>query len=143
MSYVFHLRLLSIAILILSGCANESKSPKNSVKISIVNPPADIVTVGAQFIADGINKNSNGQLQAKVFHSGVLSGGKGEAEIEMCQQGTIEIHITSTALLANLVPKTSIISLPFLFRDIEQVIALTKSKSPTLDSINKELNIKN
>jgi len=143
MNCFFHLRLLSIATLILLGCGNESKSPKNSIRISIVNPPADIVTVGAQFIADGINQNSNGQLQAKVFHSGVLSGGKGEAEIEMCQQGTIQVHVTSTALLANLVPKTSIISLPFLFRDIEQVIALTKSKSASLDSINKELNTKN
>jgi tripartite ATP-independent transporter DctP family solute receptor len=121
----------------------ENESRNNHIKISIVNPPADIVTVGAQFIADGINKNSDGQLKAKVFHSGVLSGGKGEAEIEMCQQGTIEIHVTSTALLANLVPKTSIISLPFLFRDIEQVIALAKSASPSLDSINKELHTKN
>lgn len=143
MSCFCHARLLSIITILLCGCAMDNESRNNRIKISIVNPPADIVTVGAQFIADGINKNSNGQLNAKVFHSGVLSGGKGEAEIEMCQQGTIEIHVTSTALLANLVPKTSIISLPFLFRDIEQVIALTKSKSPTLDSINKELRSKN
>jgi TRAP-type transport system periplasmic protein len=143
MNYFFYLRLFSIVILIMSGCGKEGKAPNNNIKISVVNPPADIVTVGAQFIADEINKKSQGQLKAKVFHSGVLSGGKGEAEIEMCQQGTIEIHVTSTAYLANLVPKTSIVSLPFLFRDIDQVIALTKSKSPTLDSINQELNTKN
>ena len=143
MSCFSHAHLLSIITILLCGCAMDNESRNNRIKISIVNPPAEIVTVGAQFIADGINKNSDGQLNAKVFHSGVLSGGKGEAEIEMCQQGTIEIHVTSTALLANLVPKTSIISLPFLFRDIEQVIALTKSKSPTLDSINKELKSKN
>lgn len=143
MNYFFHLRLFSIVILMLSGCGRESKAPNNNIKISIVNPPADIVTLGAQFIADEINKKSEGQLEAKVFHSGVLSGGKGEAEIEMCQQGTIEMHVTSTAYLANLVPKTSIVSLPFLFRDIDQVIALAKSKSLTLDSINQELNTKN
>jgi TRAP-type transport system periplasmic protein len=143
MNYFFHFRIFSICILILSACGTESKPPNNNIKISVVNPPADIVTIGAQFIADEINKKSGGQLEAKVFHSGVLSGGKGEAEIEMCQQGTIEMHVTSTAYLANLVPKTSIVSLPFLFRDIDQVIALTKSKSPSLDSINQELNTKN
>ena len=143
MNYFFQLRLFSIVILILSGCGTESRAPDNNIKISVVNPPGDIVTIGAQFIADEINKKSEGQFEAKVFHSGVLSGGKGEAEIEMCQQGTIELHVTSTAYLANLVPKTSIVSLPFLFRDIDQVIALTKSKSPTLDSINQELNTKN
>ena len=136
-------RVLTIGILVLYGCSANNKAPNNNIKISVVNPPADIVTVGAQFIADEVNKRSQGELKAKVFHSGVLSGGKGEAEIELCQQGTIEMHVTSTAYLANLVPKMSIISLPFLFRDIEQVIALTKSKSPTFDSINEELNVKN
>src|SRR5688572_27382122 len=103
-------RVLSIGILALFGCSTNNKAPNNNIKISVVNPPADIVTVGAQFIADEVNKRSQGQLKAKVFHSGVLSGGKGEAEIELCQQGTIEMHVTSTAYLANLVPKMSIIS---------------------------------
>ena len=61
----------------------------------------------------------------------------------MCQQGTIEMHITSTAYLANLVPRTSIVSLPFLFRDIAQVTAFVKSESRILDTISKELNTKN
>ena len=68
-----------------------------------MNAPSDIVTVGAYFLADGIRRESSNRIQTRVFHSGMLSGGKGEAEIEMCQQGTIEMHITSTALLANLV----------------------------------------
>jgi len=139
---VFYPHLFLIVTLISSACESGNKD-RNHIKISVVNPPADIVTIGAQFIADEINKKSGGEIRTKVFHSGVLSGGKGEAEIELCQQGTIEMHVTSTAYLANLVPKTSIISLPFLFRDIEQVIALTKSKSPSLDSINQELNTKN
>lgn len=136
-----HLPFLLIATLLLSGC--EKRDDHTNIRISVVNPPADIVTIGAQFIADEIRKKSNGQISAEVFPSGVLSGGKGEAEIELCQHGAIEMHVTSTAYLANLVPKMSIFSLPFLFRDIEQVIALTKSKSLTLDSINEELNTRN
>ena len=112
------------------------------IKISVVNAPGDIVTVGAEYLARQIRLKSDNRIDPKVYHSGVLSGGKGEAEIEMCQQGTIEMHITSTAYLANLVPKTSVVSLPFLFRDIDQVAAFTKSRSLALNTINSELNEK-
>lgn len=108
----------------------------------MVNSPTDIVTLGGYFLAEGIREKSGNVLQPRVYHSGVLSGGKGSAEIEMCQQGTIEIHVTTTAYLANLVPKMSIVSLPFLFRDIDQVVGLVNSKSTVLETINAELNTK-
>ena len=129
-------------ILFLGSCKRPDKKEISHLKISLVNAPSDIVTLGAKFLADGISKGSNGKILPRVYHSGVLSGGKGSAEIELCQQGTIEIHITTTAYLANLVPKTSIFSLPFLFRDMEQVIGLAKSNSPVLKAINMELNTK-
>lgn len=112
-------------------------------KISLVNAPTDILTVGAIYLAKEIKAKSGGKIEPKVYHSGVLSGGKGKAEIEMCQQGSIEMHITTTAYLANMVPKTSIVSLPFLFRDVDQVVGLAKSKSAVLEIINKELNATN
>ena len=119
------------------------KSGDAVIKISVVNSPTDIVTAGANFLAEQIQQRSGNRMRTKVFHSGVLSGGKGESEIEMCQQGSIQIHITSTAYLSNLVPKTSIVSLPFLFRDLDQVVRLAKSRSSVLDSINDELETKN
>lgn len=142
------IRLAHLALVLgcfyLKSCSNTSGGLTNtSVRISVVNAPSDIVTRGAYFLADGIRDQSGHEIETKVFHSGVLSGGKGETEIEMCQQGAIEMHITSTAYLANLVPKTSIISLPFLFRDMNQVITLLRNHSNTLDSINAELNVKN
>jgi len=112
-------------------------------KISLVNSPNDILTVGAQFLADEIKKQSNDSISPRVYHSGVLSGGKGKAEIEMCQQGSIEIHITTTAYLANLAKHASVVSLPFLFRDIDQVVGLVKSNNSAFDKINGELNSKN
>ncbi len=135
--------VIMIWTLNFTGCSKDNKSIGLNPKISIVNAPSDIVTLGAFYLEEEISKASKGQIAPKVYHSGVLSGGKGIAEIEMCQQGSIEIHITTTAYLANLVPITSIVSLPFLFRDIEQVIGLVKSKSPVLEKINKELNKKN
>ena len=132
-----------ILVLLSNGCIKRDKTNENRIKISLVNAPTDIVTLGAEFLADEISKESGGKIIPRGYHSGVLSGGKGSAEIELCQQGTIEIHITTTAYLANLVPKTSIFSLPFLFRDMRQVIGLAKSNSSVLGKINKELNAKN
>jgi tripartite ATP-independent transporter DctP family solute receptor len=143
------IRKRSLALMILLAfaglkCGSTSgEKTTNTIRLSVVNAPSDIVTLGAEFLANEIREHSGGAIQPKVFHSGVLSGGKGEAEIEMCQQGAIEMHITSTAYLANLVPRTSIISLPFLFRDMDQITALLKSKSPVLDSIDLELRRKN
>ena len=134
--------LLVLFLSIGSGCIQQDQKEKYNVKISIVNAPKDIVTLGAIFLSGKINKRCNGKIISRVFHSGVLSGGKGTAEIELCQQGTIEIHITTTAYLANLVKKTSIFSLPFLFRDMDQVIRLAKSESSTLKAINEELHEK-
>jgi tripartite ATP-independent transporter DctP family solute receptor len=135
--------LLTFVLLICNACSQQDRNEEIHLKISLVNAPSDIVTMGARFLSEKINEKSIGKIVPKVYHSGVLSGGKGSAEIELCQQGTIEIHITTTAYLANLVTKTSIFSLPFLFHDLDQVIWLTKSKSPTLNTINKELNAKN
>ena len=138
-TYILFILFLSIG----SGCSQKNQKEKYNLKISIVNAPTDIVTLGAIFLSEKINENCDGKIISRVFHSGVLSGGKGSAEIELCQQGTIEIHITTTAYLANLVRKTSIFSLPFLFRDMDQVIRLAKSESSTLRTINEELNDKN
>jgi len=134
-------RFIPAVSLLCSYCG----SPPSGLhfKISVVNPPADIVTIGAAYIGKQIEEKSHGRMKAELFSSGVLSGGKGEAEIEMCQQGSIEMHVTSTAYLANLVPRTSIVSLPFLFRDLGQVVGIARSKSPVLDTINKELHSKN
>ena len=128
-------------LLLLFGCVEQNQQSKP--RISLVNSPTDIVTQGAQFLAEKIKQKSGGNMQPEVFHSGMLSGGKGLAEIEMCQQGSIQMHITSTAYLSNLVPRTSIFSLPFMFRDLDQVVGLVKSNSATLDQINRELNQKN
>ena len=134
--------ILLVMALVVFSCGSKN-SGTLAPRISLVNSPNDILTKGAYFLADEIQKQSNDTINPKVHHSGVLSGGKGKAEIEMCQQGSIEIHITTTAYLANLATHASVVSLPFLFRDIDQVVGLIKSNNPAFTEINEELNAKN
>ena len=137
------LRILVFYSLVFFGCSKQGQDHNLNPKISLVNSPSDIVTVGASWLVEEIARKSGGEIEPTLYHSGVLSGGKGSAEIEMCQQGSIQIHITSTAYLSSLTPKASIVSLPFLFKDIDQVFSLVKSNSRALQEINEELNAKN
>jgi len=135
--------VIFILMEVLTSCNTVHDIDVLKPKISLVNSPNDIVTIGARFLATEIDSISDGKIRPRVFDSGVLSGGKGSAEVEMCQEGAIEIHVTTTAYLANLVPETSMVSLPFLFRDIDQVYSLIKNKSEALEKINGELKKKN
>lgn len=129
--------------LLFSHCSQPDDRDNLNPKISLVNSPTDIVTVGAKYLAEEIVRISDGKINPQVYHSGVLSGGKGLAEIEMCQQGSIQIHITSTAYLSNLTPKTSIVSLPFLFKDLDQIVKLIQSDGQWFNEISQELKEKN
>ena len=113
------------------------------MRISLVNLPGDILVDGAEWMGKKITEYSNGSIAPKVYHSGVLSGTNGQAEIEMTQQGTIQMEITSTAYLDNMVPQISVVSLPFMFKNLDQVIAFTDAKPPVLDQIGKLLEAKN
>ena len=136
--------LFVIAIVVLVSYSQiSSRSGVLKPKISLVNSPTDIATLGAEYLAAEIMSASGGAIEPHVYHSGVLSGGRGTAEIEMCQQGAIEMHVTTTAYLANIVPRTSVFSLPFLFRDVDQMVGLVMTKSDVLDTINSELHGKN
>jgi len=143
----FPLSILYLGLVVilvgLNACSGNDTRNILEPRISTVNSPQDIVTLGAQFIAEEIKNKSNGAISPVVYHSGMLSGGKGSAEIEMCQQGSIHINITSTAYLANLVPEMSMVSLPFLFRDLDQVIGFVTNDNPVFERINRKLHSKN
>jgi tripartite ATP-independent transporter DctP family solute receptor len=118
-------------------------APPVPVRISLVNYPPDILVDGAEWMGKKIQEYGKDNFAPKVYHSGVLSGTNGQAEIEMTQQGSIQIEITSTAYLDNMVPQISVVSLPFMFKSLDQVIAFTDAKPPVLDQIGKLLEPKN
>ena len=138
-----YLLLLALLFGMLFAAVPSQAEPPLQMRISLVNLPPDILVDGADWMAKKITEYSNGAMVPKVYHSGVLSGTNGAAEIEMTQQGTIQIEITSSAYLDSMVPQTSIVSLPFMFKSLDQVIAFTNAKPPILDEIGKLLEKKN
>ncbi|MEQ9716474.1 MAG: TRAP transporter substrate-binding protein [Candidatus Asgardarchaeum sp.] len=134
-----NLILVTICLVLILTITEFTFAQEMTFKISDVNNPKDLVSLGAFYIRDRINELSNGRIVPKVYPNGVLSGGKGQAEIEMCQQGTIEMEITTTAYLGNLENTMSIFSLPFMFKDTDQLTAFVKSDSSVVNRISQKL----
>ena len=81
---------------------------------------------GYMLMAELVEEKTNGEILIKVFGSGVLGG---ERDVnEGVQMGTIDIADTSTGPLESFVPMMGVLSLPFLFEDIEHFKKFKASK---------------
>ena len=71
--------------------------------------------------ADMVNTKSNGALKAEVFGNGVLFQRNWQVLLEMCQSGATQIGVESITALGSKVEELSLLSLPFLFSDMNHV----------------------
>jgi len=85
--------------------------------LKLGNPQSDTSAfhIGAQAFADDFETRTQGRYKIKVF-SGAILGGEGEM-VESVKHGTLDLVLTSTGPVGNLVPETLIFDIPFLFRD--------------------------
>ncbi|MFZ7120272.1 MAG: TRAP transporter substrate-binding protein [Eubacteriaceae bacterium] len=134
-------RILIITSLLVLVFSIVSFSQEMTFKISMVDNAKSPLYLSGKFIADRVIELSNGQIEPKMYIDGVLSGGIGHAEVEMTQQGTINMYITSSAYLVPQEVTQSIWSLPFLFADLDQLCAFLEKQDelPVFEKINKKL----
>ncbi|MCI8947105.1 MAG: DctP family TRAP transporter solute-binding subunit [Lachnospiraceae bacterium] len=88
--------------------------------------------VGLAAMADYINENSNGTLEAQTFYDTAL--GDATSMVQGLQQGTVDIGVAGTAYFSGLVPEIEVFQLPFLFSDLESARAATAG--PVAEEIN-------
>jgi tripartite ATP-independent transporter DctP family solute receptor len=87
------------------------------IKFATGTPKTHPQDQGALFFADMVKKESNGEIDVQVFHSGAL-GGHREA-MEGMQLGTIQMFCGALAFQAGFYRPIAILELPFLFRDLD------------------------
>lgn len=73
--------------------------------------------VGLQAMADYINANANGTLEAVTYYDTAL--GDASSLTEALKMGTVDIGVSGTAYFSSLVPEIEVFQLPFLFSDLE------------------------
>jgi tripartite ATP-independent transporter DctP family solute receptor len=92
--------------------------------------------------AGEIDVATKGQIKLEVHPSSSLSGGKIPTMIQNVQAGNVDLSFVSTGIYAAIDPRTSVVSLPFMFGNIDDFARLVR-QSTVLDKIMLEQQSKN
>lgn len=125
--------------------AAESEIPATELEVSGDNVslslfagsiPENMPTGGAlQFMADYLNANSNGTIEATAFFDTAL--GDATSMVQGLQQGTVDIGVSGTSYFTGLVPEITVFELPFLFSSVDE--ARVAIEGPAKDAIFEKL----
>lgn len=85
------------------------------IKAADVHPEGYPNVVAVQHMGEKLKQETNGDLEIKVFPSGVL--GDEKQMIEQAQIGAIDIIRVSMAPVAAILPDVEVFTLPYVFRD--------------------------
>jgi len=96
--------------------------PYYELKIAHVQNPGHSYQVGAKYLAEQLEKRSNGKITAVIFPSSQLGGERDT--VESAQMGTVDIAITGAAPLANFNKNFTVFDFPGLFTSSEQASAV-------------------
>lgn len=109
--------LLAVSALSLAFPVSAEDTIK--LKFGHVAPTDEPYHQAAEKFAELVKKNTNGAVEIQIFPNSLL-GGQREL-LEGLQLGSVDITLTTAAVLSSFLPKTQVIELPFMFRDSEHV----------------------
>ena len=84
--------------------------------IHVVDYP---VSHGMESFMKEVTEKTDGRIKGKIFHAGVL-GSQPDA-IEQVRLGAIDFAVFSLGPMGQAVPETNVVSLPFIFKGIDQM----------------------
>ena len=104
---------LALSVLILSGSI--AQAAPVVLRLGHVVEPIAPYAQAATFFAEKLKEKTNGAVEVQVFPNSQL--GNQRDMIEGMIFGTVDMCMSTTAVLGNFVPELSVFDLPFLFRD--------------------------
>ena len=107
------LLILFSFLILLTSCKNESKTKtiKLAHSLGISHPVHNAIL----YLADEVNKNSEGKLQIEVYPNSQL-GSEREC-LELLQIGSLGMTKVSAAVMENFSPKLKVFGYPYLFKN--------------------------
>ncbi|MGE0798702.1 MAG: TRAP transporter substrate-binding protein [Lautropia sp.] len=134
--FVKGLRSTAAALSLLALCVPAATMAQALVfKIGTVDSPTSHSGAGAEAFAAEVAKLSNGQMKVEVFHAGKL--GSIPEQVKNVLQGAQDMHLLYPEFLTNLIDETKVISVPYLFRDLDHAQAFLKGSlfKPGMDKL--------
>ena len=102
-----------------------------------MNPPTSAAGMQAQWLADAIAKNSNGQVKVTVYPSSQL--GKLQELAEAVSTGTIALSHNTAAGIGSLHEPFAALDTPYLYRNIDHLMKVVDVNSPVMKKLNEGL----
>lgn len=110
----------------LDASFNKASAQTKTLRLSHHLPPGHLVDTASKRFAEIVAEKSGGQLKIEVFPAGQLAGLR--QGTEAVQVGTLDLVWSDFGTLANWQKQFGFISLPFLFRDNDHVLAVLTGK---------------
>ena len=115
---------LMVLLMTLVGCGKNEEMTKK-LKLAHALTESHPVHLAMVEFAKEVNEKTNGKIEVLIFPNGQLGG---EREItELMQAGAIDIIKTNAGPMESFAQEYSVLSLPYLFRDIHHNLRVLKS----------------
>ena len=109
--------VITVSILALVAFNMPAYAAEVNIKLATGTPKSHPQDRGALFFADMVNKESKGEIEVIVYHSGSLGGHR--QAMEGMQLGTVDMFAGALAFQASFYKPIAVLELPFLFRDLD------------------------
>lgn len=117
-----HLTSLSTALLASAALAWPLAAQDRVLRSSDTHPDGYPTVEAVKYMGELIEERTEGRLGIEVFHSAQL--GEERDTIEQTRFGVLDMNRVSLGPFNNLIPETAIMSLPYVFRDVEHMHAV-------------------
>jgi tripartite ATP-independent transporter DctP family solute receptor len=94
-----------------------------TLKISLAPAETSPLYAALEEFCTELEQKSGGSLKGEIYANTSLAGGNQTTALEMCQQGTLEISVTSSIVEAAMIPDLNLISLPWIWKDYDTLDA--------------------
>ena len=122
---------LALVMLLLAATAALAASPKTVLRMSLGDPDNAEMGVVANAVKDYVEKKTNGTVKVELFYAGGLGEDEG-VQFRRVQTGKLDMALGGIANLEPMVKRLGVLTLPYLFSDISQVMAGIDGKAGEL-----------
>src|SRR5918997_933463 len=109
-------QLMGAAIALAAGLAVPAAAQTVTLRSADIHPEGYPTVEAVKHLGQLLEQRTNGRIKIQMFHSAQL--GQEKDTIEQTRFGVIDLNRINMAPFNNLIPETTVPSLPFLFRSV-------------------------
>lgn len=129
------LAISCLSVIAITGLTVQAKSIE--LRYGHMNAPASVAGEQAQWLAEAIEKNTNGEVKIIVYPSSQL--GKLQELAEAVSTGAIALSHNTAGGFGSLYAPFAALDTPYLYRDYDHLMKVTDINSPVMQSLNEGL----